>query len=119
MKLFGDGRSANDGAALENERLRAFLRKVERGDEGIMPAAENHDVALCRHLFLPRVFQNFESSETSGCAHDAAAGVRRRTAHVQFADRSSIASPTGNRPQKEKLFERKFALKNIAFGKAS
>src|ERR1700730_6035683 len=39
-------------------------------------------------------------------------------AHVKFSNRGAIARPAGDRPQEEKLLERKFTLKNIAFGQA-
>jgi hypothetical protein len=49
MKLFGDGGSADNGAAFEDERLVAFFREIESGDESVVPAAENDDVALRGH----------------------------------------------------------------------
>src|SRR5262249_26307558 len=41
-----------------------------------------------------------------------------RAAHIEVANRSAVARPYGYRTQEEKLLERKFALKNIAFGEA-
>ena len=50
MKFFGDGGAADDSAAFEDERLVAFFREIERGDERVVAAAENDDVALRGHV---------------------------------------------------------------------
>ena len=52
------------------------------------------------------VFQNFHRCLTPARAHDAAARMRRRAAHVKILDRRAILRPTRRRPQKEKLLER-------------
>src|SRR5277367_3007373 len=44
--------------------------------------------------------------------------MRGRAAHVELFYRSAITGPAGGGTQEEKLFERKFALKNISFGQA-
>ncbi len=49
MKFFGDGGAADDGAAFEDERLVAFFREIEGGDERVVAATENDDVALRGH----------------------------------------------------------------------
>src|SRR5580704_4189334 len=49
MKFLSDGRTADDVAAFENQRLQSFFREVERGDEGVVPTAENYDIARSRH----------------------------------------------------------------------
>ena len=119
MKFFGDGGAADDRAAFENERLVALLREVEGGDEGVVSAADDDDVARSGHgLVSPRIFQNFERGEAAGRAHDAAAGMGGGAAHVEILDGRAIARPAGDGPQEEKLLERKFSLKNIAFGEA-
>ena len=48
-KFFGDSRAADNVAAFENERFVALFREVERGDERVVPAAKDHDVALGGH----------------------------------------------------------------------
>jgi len=40
MKFFGDGAAANHFAALQNQRLKAALREVKRGDESVVAAAD-------------------------------------------------------------------------------
>jgi hypothetical protein len=40
MKLLGDGAAANYFPAFENDRLEAALRKIVRGDESIVAAAD-------------------------------------------------------------------------------
>src|SRR5277367_2828778 len=52
MKFFGDGGAANHRAAFEDEGLVAFFREVEGGDERVVAAAENYDVALRGHAQL-------------------------------------------------------------------
>ena len=51
-------------------------------------------------------------------AHDAAAGMRGRSAHVQVLDRRAVLRPARDRTQEEKLLERKLALEDVAFGQA-
>ena len=117
MKFFGDGRAADHVAAFEHERLVTLFREVERGDERVVPRRRELRFRVARpRLAFPRVFQNFERGKTAGRAHDAAAGMRRRAAHIEFLHRSAVARPAGRRAQEEKLLERKFALENIAFG---
>ena len=57
MKFFGDGRAANNRAAFEDEGPETFLREIKRGDEGIVPGTENHDVALDGHYLCPASFK--------------------------------------------------------------
>src|ERR1700678_3710609 len=45
--------------------------------------------------------------------------MRGRAAHVKLLNRRAIARPSRRGTQKEKLLERKFALKNISFGQSS
>ena len=45
-------------------------------------------------------------------------GMRRGAAHVEAVDRSAVVGPAGNGTKEEKLFERKFALENVALRKA-
>src|SRR5690348_10661252 len=66
----------------------------------------------------PQVFENFQRCKAPRRAHDSAAGMRGGAAHIKIFDGSAITRPSCNRPQEEKLLERKFALKNIAFGQA-
>src|SRR5207249_802380 len=49
MKFFGDGGSAGLRAPFENERLESGFRKVERGDEAVVTASDDDDVALVGH----------------------------------------------------------------------
>ena len=51
-------------------------------------------------------------------AHDAAAGMRCGAAHVETVDRRAVVGPAGDGAQEEKLFEREFALENIALREA-
>src|ERR1041384_1732744 len=46
-------------------------------------------------------------------AHDPAAGMRRRPAHVKVLDRRAILRPTRRRTQKEELLERQLALEDV------
>ena len=53
-----------------------------------------------------------------GRAHDSAAGMRRRAAHVEAADRRAVLRPAGRGAQEEQLLERQLALEDVAFGQA-
>ena len=118
MKFFGDGRATRLRAALQHQRLVSGFGQVEGGDQPVVAATDDHDIAVVcfGHLGRPlEVFQDFESRQPAGAAHDAAAGMRGRSAHVQVLDRSAELRPTRHRPQEEKLLQRKLALENIAF----
>src|SRR5438128_160383 len=51
-------------------------------------------------------------------AHDAAAGVRRRSSQIQPVDWRRVSGGAGRRPQEEQLLERQLPLKDVAFGQA-
>src|SRR6476469_8396944 len=53
-----------------------------------------------------------------GRAHDAAAGMRGGSAHIEIADRRRVLGPPGRRTQEEQLFEGELSLEDIAFGEA-
>src|ERR1700722_14303482 len=61
------------------------------------------------------VFENFESGEAAGRAHNAAAGMRGRTAHVEILDGRAEARVSRCRAEEEELLQRKFALEDVAF----
>src|ERR671939_1292253 len=71
-------------------------------------------------LALPplSIFQEFQSRIASGRAHDPAARMRRRAAHVKIPDGRAILRPARRRPQEEELFEGELSLKDVAFGEA-
>src|SRR5262249_15391471 len=52
----------------------------------------------------------------SGRAHDAAAGMRRRSAHPQVLHRRRVLRPAGHRSCEEQLLQRQLALEDVAFG---
>ena len=66
-----------------------------------------------RHRFCPRIRS---AQLRAGRAHDAAAGMRRRSAHPQVAHRRRVLRPPGHRAREEQLFERQLALEDIALG---
>src|SRR3954468_5882438 len=51
-------------------------------------------------------------------AHDAAAGMRRRAAHVEAADRRAVVGPPGRGSQEEQLLQRQLSLEDVAFREA-
>ncbi len=56
MEFIGDCGAADLWPALEHERLESGLGQVERGDQAVMAAAEDDDVALsvcCHSLDAP------------------------------------------------------------------
>ena len=48
MKFFGDGRAAGLLAPFENQRLESGFGQVKRGDQPVVSAADDDDVARCR-----------------------------------------------------------------------
>src|SRR5262249_56120983 len=49
MKFFGDGGAAGLGAALEDEWLESGFGEVEGGDQAVVTATDDDDVALVGH----------------------------------------------------------------------
>src|SRR5207302_4112214 len=47
--------------------------------------------------------------------HDATARMRGRSTHVEILNWRAVLGPARRRPQKEKLFQTQFALKDISF----
>ena len=83
MKFFGDGRAAHLGAAFEHQRFQSGFGEIEGGDQTVVSATDDDDVARFGHVSAcGPVFQNFERCQASGRAHDAAAGMRGRSAHI-------------------------------------
>src|SRR5580700_1904561 len=70
---------------------------------------------LCRSL---DVFQNFQSGETSRCAHDSSAGMSGRTTHIKILNGRAEARIAWRGTQEEKLLQREFALENVAFAQS-
>src|ERR1700690_4403210 len=64
------------------------------------------------------VFENFKRGQTSGCAHNAAAGMRRRSAHVEIFYGRAELRPARDGAQEKQLFERQFALEDVAFAQS-
>src|SRR5215470_1428653 len=62
--------------------------------------------------------EDFESREAPRRTHDSAARMRCRAAHVEPLNRRAVARPACYWSQEEKLFERKLALKDVAFAQA-
>src|SRR5437870_12994431 len=75
------------------------------------------DITSLRHLGRrpPKIFENFERREPSGSAHDSAARMGRRSAHVAVLNRGAELRPARYRAQEEKLLEREFSLEDVAF----
>src|ERR1043166_817314 len=73
--------------------------------------------ALCTSLppSLP-VVQNLQRRVAARSAHDAAAGVGGRAAHVEVSNRRAVLRPAGRGAEEEELFEREFALEDVALG---
>src|ERR1700722_728060 len=70
---------------------------------------------LCRSL---DVFQNFQSGQTSRCAHDSAPGMSGRTTHIKILNGRAEARIAGCGTQEEKLLQRKFTLEDVAFAQS-
>ncbi len=105
MKFFGDGRTAHQSPAFEHERLEARFGEIEGGDQTVVSAADNNYIARLGHSGSLSVFEDFECRQTSGSAHDAAAGMRGRTAQIEILDGRSKCGPSGDWAQEKQLFE--------------
>jgi len=55
VKFLGDRCAAHLLVAFEHERLEPGLGEIKRGDEAIVAASDNHDVARVRHVVCERV----------------------------------------------------------------
>jgi len=66
MELLRDRRPADHVAALQHQDLEPGLREQGRGDEPVVPAADDYDVAdaVCGGHALPR-FQSFRISSAA------------------------------------------------------
>ena len=84
---------------------------MSAADDGHPPVGHG----LSRSL---KIFQDFESGEASRGAHDSTARMGGRSAQIKIFDGRAELGVSRHRAKKEKLLERKFALKNIAFAKA-
>ena len=109
----------SDVAALEHERLEARPSPAGprwRGRCGRRPTTTTSPVRAAR---VPApVLQDLQRGDAAGRAHDPAAGVRGRAAHVEAAHGRAVAGPARHRPQEEELLERQLALEDVALGQA-
>ena len=62
-----------------------------------------------------RVGEDLHRRVSSRRAHDAAAWMSGRAAHVQVADRRAVLRPARRGTQEEQLFERQLALEDVPF----
>src|SRR4030095_11390477 len=58
--------------------------------------------------------QHHQRRVSSRRAHDSAARMRRRAAHVEVLDRGLVLRPPRHGPEKEQLLQRQFTLKDIS-----
>src|SRR6185436_8624476 len=65
-------------------------------------------------LFLHRLLEDSQRRVAAGGAHDAAAGVRRRAAQVEVADRRFVLRPPGSGTEEEELLQRQLSLEDVA-----
>ena len=49
MEFLGDGTAADSWPALEHERLESSLGEIKRGDQPVVPGAEDYNIARLRH----------------------------------------------------------------------
>ncbi len=88
-----------------------------------MSTTDNDDCARQRMIVFStsgrsEVFQDFQRRQTARAAHDSAARMRGRSAHIEVLDRRPKPRLSRDWAQKEKLLKRKLALKNIALAQA-
>src|SRR5437016_3009511 len=107
-------------SAFDDERLEASLGEIEGSNQAIVSASNDNNVSLLGHeLRRPfEIFKDFQGGQPSVRAHNSAARMGCRSAHVEILDRRAISRPARNRTQEEKLLQRQLALKNVAFAQA-
>src|SRR5437764_2619300 len=119
--LFGSGATADDAATLQYQRLEPRLSEIKSGDQTVVPTTDNNDFLLFAHgldgAALP-VVQDLHRRQPTGSAHDAAAGVRGRAAHIKVLHRRAVLRPSRDRTQEEQLLERELALEDVSFGQS-
>src|SRR3954468_24205675 len=64
------------------------------------------------------VIEDLHRCQPAGSAHDAAAGMRGRAAHIKVLHRSAVLRPPRHWTQEEQLLERQLALEDVAFGQS-
>ena len=89
--------------------------REQRGADQAVDAAADDDH---RSRSSARVLQDALGGVLAGRAHDPAARVRGRAAHVQPVDRRPVPRPARHRPVEEQLLERQLALEDVALGQA-
>src|SRR5437016_13260404 len=115
MKFFRDRRTTGLCAAFEHQRFKSRFGQIKGGHQPVVPASNDDDIASLRHLGRPpKIFENFERREPSGSAHDSAARMGRRSAHVEVLNRGAELRPARYRAQEVKLLERAFSLEDVA-----
>src|ERR1700751_4053405 len=135
MELFRDRAAAHHLAALQYHWLESALCQIKCRNQPVVSAAKDHYFLSEGHSSVPRprrgwrrrprkiifarrpalpLLQNHLTRKAPRRRHKSASRMRRRSAHVQTLNRRFVIRPTRHRPQKEQLFQRKFALKNVA-----
>ena len=130
MKFLSNGATADNFPALQHQRLESAFGEIERGNECIVTSADKNyalsdghgqlgslaeraaegatgsavdgaplDLPLRRGL-LPFLKNDLAGDAAIG-AHNAAAGMRGRSAHIKVVHGSAVVSPTGHRAQKK------------------
>src|SRR6185437_15806780 len=66
----------------------------------------------------PDIFQNLQRRQPSGGAHDAAAWMSGRPAHIKVLNGSAELRVSGYGTQEEKLLQRELALKDVALAES-
>ncbi len=108
IELLGNRCAAGLLTTLEYQRLESRLGQVERGDQTVVTATDDDDVAPLGHDLghSLEVFENLPRRQSSRRSHDAAAWMCSRTTHVKILDGGAELRPARHRTQKEKLLKR-------------
>ena len=100
----------------------AAARQVGRADQSVVTAADDDAVVAARRDALtasrPRSRRMARAALAPGRAHDAAARVGARAAHVHAAHRRAVLRIAGNRAVEQQLIEGELALEDVALGEA-
>ena len=122
--LFGRSRRRRRQAAAR-ARAASILLSRDRKPRSARCALRRSQLEKCacqesgrplRHI--PCLLQNPLRRVPSRRAHDSAARMRRRSAHVEVPDRRAVLRPAGGGTEEEELFERELALEDVPLGEA-
>ena len=110
-ELVGHRRAADLVAPLEHQGLATRARKIGRGDQAVVAAADDDGTA---HLIFP--LRTASAALRPGAPMMPPPGCVADPQSSEAVDRRAVVGPAWHRTQEEELFERQLALEDVALG---